>query len=146
VRPSRDDHDHFERDDVKETTMSAHSRPHGPRRGIAAPARESIEMTGHTDVSVVDNARELRYELHLDGVVVAAIRYRIEPGARVLVDVDVEPRPERHGLGSRLVKAALDDLRARGLAVVPHALFVADFINRHPEYSDLVGDDPEVSD
>jgi hypothetical protein len=37
-------------------------------------------------------------------------------------------------------------VRARGLAVVPHGLFVADFIKRHPEYSDLLAADPEVSD
>src|SRR3954454_1733019 len=103
-------------------------------------------MTGPTDVSVIDNAEELRYELHLDGVFVAEIRYRIEPGARVLVDVDVEPRLEGQGLGTRLVEGALDDLRARGFAVVPHALFVADFIKRHPEYSDLLAADPQVSD
>ena len=103
-------------------------------------------MTAPADVSVIDNPDELRYELHLDGVFVAEIRYRLEPGVRVLVDVDVEPRLEGHGLGSRLVEGALNDLRARGLAVVPHGLFVADFIKRHPEYSDLLAADPEVSD
>src|SRR3954462_10648647 len=103
-------------------------------------------MTARAALCVVDNPDELRYELHLDGVLVAEIRYRREPGARVLVDVDVEPRLEGHGLGSRLVEGALDDLRGRGLAVIPHALFVADFIARHPEYSDLVAADPEVSD
>jgi predicted GNAT family acetyltransferase len=103
-------------------------------------------MTAPTDVSVIENPDELRYELHLDGVLVAKIRYRREPGMRVLVDVDVEPRLEGHGLGSRLVESALDDVRARGLAVVPHALFVVDFIKRHPEYSDLLAADPEVSD
>lgn len=103
-------------------------------------------MTAATDVSVIDNAEALRYELHLGGMFVAEIRYRFEPGVRVLVDVDVEPRLEGQGLGTRLVEGALDDLRARGLAVVPHALFVADFIKRHPEYSDLLAADPEVSD
>jgi predicted GNAT family acetyltransferase len=103
-------------------------------------------MTAPIDVSVIDNADELRYELRFDGRFVAEIRYRLEPGVRVLVDVDVAPRLEGHGLGSRLVEGALDDLRARGIAVVPHAPFVADFINRHPEYSDLVAADPEVSD
>jgi predicted GNAT family acetyltransferase len=97
-------------------------------------------------VSVIDNREELRYELRLGGVFVAAIRYRLEPGVRILVDVDVEPRLEGHGLGSRLVEGALDDLRARDLAVVPHAPFVADFIRRRPEYADLVTADPEVSD
>jgi GNAT superfamily N-acetyltransferase len=33
---------------------------------------------------------------------------------RVLVDVDVAPRLEGHGLGSRLVEGALDHLRAGG--------------------------------
>jgi predicted GNAT family acetyltransferase len=103
-------------------------------------------MTGPPDVRVVDNTEELRYELHLDGRVVAEIRYRLEPGARAFVDVDVEPQLQGHGLGSRLVEEALDDLRAQGLAVVPHALFVADFIKRYPEYSDLVAADPAVSD
>jgi predicted GNAT family acetyltransferase len=103
-------------------------------------------MTAPTDVSVIDNPDELRYELHVDGAFVAEIRYRLEPGVRVLVDVDVEPRLERHGLGSRLVEGALDDLRARGLAVVPHAPFVADFIRLRPGYADLVTADSEVSD
>jgi hypothetical protein len=49
-------------------------------------------------VSVIDNAEELRYELRLDGVFVAEIRYRLVPGALVLVDVDVEPRLEGHPL------------------------------------------------
>ena len=44
----------------------------------------------------------------------------------------------RYGLGSRLVQRALDDLRARGLALVPLCPFVADFVGRHPEYADLV--------
>jgi predicted GNAT family acetyltransferase len=103
-------------------------------------------MTAPADVTVIDNPDELRYELHLDGVFVAEIRYRSEPGVRVLVDVDVEPRLEGHGFGTRLVEGALNDLRARGLAVVPHAPFVSDYIRLRPEYADLVTADAEVSD
>ena len=103
-------------------------------------------MTRATDITVVDNARELRYELYVDGRLVGEIRYRREPGARALVYVDVEPQLEGHGLGSRLVKDALDDLRARGLAVIPHATFVSDFIKRRPEYADLVTPDPAVAE
>ena len=101
---------------------------------------------GALDVKVADNPRELRFELRVGDQLVGELRYRREPGACVLVDVDIEPRLEGHGLGSRLVQGALDDLRARGLAVVPHAVFVANFIGRHPEYADLVTTDPAVSD
>jgi predicted GNAT family acetyltransferase len=95
---------------------------------------------------VRDNAGELRYELHVDSSLAGEIRYRREPGARVLVHVEIEPRLEGRGLGSLLVEGALEDLRARGLRVVPHAPFVLDFIRRRPEYADLVSSDPAVSD
>jgi len=101
-------------------------------------------MTSPAHVSVTDNPSELRYELHVDGALVGEIRYRREPGVRVLVDVDIEPHLEGHGLGGRLVEGALDDLRRQGLAIVPHALFVSDFIARRPEYADLVTPDTAV--
>ena len=93
------------------------------------------------NISVTDNPGELRYELHVDGELAGQIRYRREPEAVVLIHTDVEPRFEGHGLGSRLVQGALDDLRARGLALVPLCPFVADYIGRHPEYADLVTTD-----
>lgn len=89
-------------------------------------------------VSVTDNPRELRYELQVDGELAGWIRYSRRPGAVVLIHTDVDPRLEGRGLGGRLVEGALDDLRARGLEVVPVCPFVADFIGRHPEYVDLV--------
>jgi uncharacterized protein len=98
------------------------------------------------DATVRENARELRYELHLDSRLVGEIRYRSEPGARVLVHVEIEPHLEGRGLGSLLVEGALDDLRAQGLSVVPHAPFVTEFIRRRPEYADLVSADPAVPD
>jgi uncharacterized protein len=36
------------------------------------------------------------------------------------------------------VADALDDIRSRGLQVVPLCPFVAAYIRRHPEYEDLV--------
>ena len=55
-----------------------------------------------------------------------------------LVHTDVDPKWEGQGVGSELVRGALDDLRARGLKVRPLCPFVAAFIRRHPEYEDLV--------
>jgi predicted GNAT family acetyltransferase len=40
------------------------------------------------------------------------------------------------------VQGALDDIRARGLRVVPFCPFVAGYIRRHSEYADLVTTDP----
>ena len=43
----------------------------------------------------------------------------------------------RH-VGTRLVKFALDNVRSRGLRVVPRCPFVAAYIKRHKEYQDLL--------
>jgi predicted GNAT family acetyltransferase len=95
---------------------------------------------------LVDNERELRYEWWDGDTLAGFIAYRTEPGARVLIHTEVLPGFEHAGHGTELVRAALDDLRERGLYVVPLCPFVAAYIRRHPEYADLVVGDPAVSD
>jgi predicted GNAT family acetyltransferase len=103
-------------------------------------------QTSDNDVRVVDNPAELRYELEVGGVIAGVLRYRTEPGLVVLVHTDIDPAFEGRGLGGRLVGDTLDDIRARGLQVVPLCPFAAAYIRRHPEYAVLVGVDPAVSD
>ena len=95
-----------------------------------------------SELVVRDNPEELRYDALLDGRRVGLIRYRIEPGVVVLVHTDVDEAVEGTGVGSQLVRGALDDIRARGLRLVPLCPFVAAYLRRHPEYADLVGTDP----
>lgn len=99
-------------------------------------------MERGSGVVVRDNPEELRYEALLDGHVVGLIRYRAEPGIVVLVHTEVDEAVEGTGVGSRLVRGALDDIRARGLRLVPLCPFVAAYLRRHPEDADLVTDDP----
>lgn len=87
---------------------------------------------------VVDNARELRYELHDGDTLVGFINYRDENGVRVLVHTDIAPRFEGQGLGAELVEGALEDVRGRGLTIVPLCPFVAAFLRRHPDYEDVL--------
>ncbi|MFL5946809.1 MAG: GNAT family N-acetyltransferase [Gaiellaceae bacterium] len=94
--------------------------------------------TDSAEVVVRDDADDLRYELVVDGRVVGEILYRRRPGGIALVHTEVEPALEGRGLASRLVAGALDDIRARQLRVIPICPFVRSFIERHPEYSDLV--------
>lgn len=103
-------------------------------------------MPERSELEVRDNRSELRYEAVADGVVLGVIRYRTEPGLVVLVHTDVVPAAEGKGVGSRLVRGALEDLRAHGLGVVPVCPFVAGYISRHPEYADLVAKDPATPD
>ena len=50
----------------------------------------------------------------------------------------VPPRARERGIGTRLVLAALDDARERGLKVVPTCPFVGEVVDRHPEYAELL--------
>lgn len=94
-------------------------------------------------IRVVDNPAELRYELWVDGARVGFIAYRREPASVVLVHTDIDPADEGRGLGSQLVAGALDDIRSRGLGLVPLCPFVAAYLRRHPEQTDLVVHDPQ---
>jgi uncharacterized protein len=98
------------------------------------------------NIAVRDNPGESRYELVLDEQVVGEIAYRLTPDHMVLIHTEVLPSFENKGLGARLVAGALDDIRARGLRVVPFCPFVRSYIRRHPDYADLVVRDVKVSD
>jgi predicted GNAT family acetyltransferase len=90
------------------------------------------------DLRVSDNPEQHRYEARLDGEVLGHIEYRLHPDAITLVHTEVAPEAEGRHVGSRLVQQTLDDIRARGLSVVPLCPFVHAYIRRHPEYADLV--------
>ena len=42
------------------------------------------------------------------------------------------------GVGSRLIKGALDQVRANGLKVIAECPFVKAYIEKHAEYADLL--------
>ncbi len=79
-------------------------------------------------------------------------RYEIRDGDRLLgvadyerrgdqvrfTHTEVDPSAGESGLGSKLVRAALDDVRAQGGTVVPLCSFVRGWIEKHPDYADLV--------
>jgi predicted GNAT family acetyltransferase len=90
-------------------------------------------------VTVRDNPAESRYELHVDGALAGELRYRTRPGVVVLVHTEIDPSLEGRGLAARLVGGALDDIRSRGLRIVPVCPYVRAFLRRHAEYGDLLG-------
>jgi predicted GNAT family acetyltransferase len=94
-------------------------------------------MSQANSVSVRNDALGLRYELVVDGAIVGEVRYRLEPGVVVLVHAEVIPEFAGRGLGDRLVAGVLEDIRARGLRPVPMCSFVASYLRRHPDDSDL---------
>jgi uncharacterized protein len=90
------------------------------------------------ELSITDNAEKRRYEARQGSEVAGFITYRHDPGRMTLIHTEVGPALEGKGIASQLVAGTLDDIRHRGLSVLPICPFVRAYLRRHPEYSDLV--------
>ena len=93
------------------------------------------------DIDVSDNAGAHRFEARdADGTVVGFSAYRRDGDVVVITHTEVDDSQEGRGVGSVLVRGALDDIRATGRTVRPLCPFVKAWIDRHEEYADLVSD------
>lgn len=88
-------------------------------------------------MEVHDNPAKGRFELATGGVV-AFVEYQREGNRMVLTHTEVPDVVSGQGIGSKLVRGVLDTLRVRGMQVVPRCEFVAAYVERQPEYQDLV--------
>jgi uncharacterized protein len=86
---------------------------------------------------VRDNPAEGRYELDVDGKT-AVLGYNRKGGIIYMTHTEVPEELEGQGIGGRIVKHALDKARADGEKVAPWCPFVRAYIDRHPEYEELV--------
>ncbi|MBB2200520.1 GNAT family N-acetyltransferase [Gluconacetobacter tumulisoli] len=86
---------------------------------------------------LIDDTVRHRFEIHVGGGV-AFVDYAVEGGRLVLGHTKVPPALEGRGVGSTLVRAVLDEARARGMRVVSRCSFVTAYIHRHPDYADLL--------
>jgi predicted GNAT family acetyltransferase len=91
-----------------------------------------------TEIRVADNPERRRYEALVDGALAGYVFYQQREGELVLIHTEVRDEFEGQGVGSRLAAGTLDDIRARGLRIRPVCPFITGYIERHPEYSDLV--------
>jgi predicted GNAT family acetyltransferase len=95
--------------------------------------------SGNSGIQVTNNEAKSRYIANLDGDPAGMAAYERAGDTIVFTHTVVDEEVEGQGIGSTLVRYALDDARAQHLTVVPQCEFVAAFIGDHPEYQDLVG-------
>jgi predicted GNAT family acetyltransferase len=90
------------------------------------------------DPDVTDNTDEHRYEIRIEGRLVGYAVYERVGDRTAFVHTVVDSELQGQGLGRRLAKAALDDVRRRGRTAIPQCAFIVDYIDRHPDYRDLL--------
>ncbi|MEO0494865.1 MAG: DUF5996 family protein [Actinomycetota bacterium] len=112
------------------------NRPHAPAEATG-PA-EQPEQAGAPVVETHHDEAGSRFVVTVDGVERGFTVYRHRGGRWIFVHTEIDDSVGGLGLGSAVVRFALDHIRTTGEPVVPLCPFVAGWIERHPEYADLV--------
>ena len=91
-----------------------------------------------SDLEVRDNPDESRFEVYVDGRLAGFTAYQLADDVILFVHTEVEDEYEGQGVGSALVRGALDQVRGRGgLRVTATCPFVRSWMRQHPDYLDL---------
>lgn len=85
--------------------------------------------------TVRDDADGHRYVVSVDGSDAGFAYYQVRDGVVVFTHTEVEDRYEGQGVGSALVRGALDDVIGSGRSFRPSCPFVAGWVEKHPDYA-----------
>lgn len=89
-------------------------------------------------VTVSDNEAENRFEVRVGEALAGFTVFRRRPGVIAFIHTEIDSQFEGQGLGSQLIRQALETARAEHQAVLPFCPFVNAYIQRHPEFVELV--------
>jgi uncharacterized protein len=89
-------------------------------------------------VTVTDVPEQSRYEARIDDASVGFAAYLRKGNLIVFTHTEVDSEHEGHGVASALARAALDDVRRRGLKALLRCPFFTEWVSRHPEYDDVL--------
>ena len=87
--------------------------------------------------TIKNNESEQRFEMTVDGAT-AYVEYELEPGSIVYTHTIVPDELGGRGIGKQLAQHVLEYAKSQNLKVVPQCAFIASYIERNPEYQELV--------
>lgn len=90
------------------------------------------------ETTVTESPERHRYEISVDGELAGFTMFTLDGDVAIMPHTKIDPEYKGQGLATTLIGSALDDLRERGVTVVPRCPFVREFIEKHPEYQDIV--------
>ncbi len=84
------------------------------------------------------DASASRFQTLVDGQR-AVLDYELDDGVMVITHTGVPEAIGGRGIAAALTRFALEHARAAGWKVIPACAYAATFMQRHGEYSDLLG-------
>jgi predicted GNAT family acetyltransferase len=91
-----------------------------------------------TDFEIRHQPDRSRFAADVDGVE-AALEYRMEGSCMVITHTHVPEPVGGRGIAGALTRAAFEHARVQDLHVRPACSYAAGWVDRHPEYGDLLG-------
>ena len=88
-------------------------------------------------LELIDNTEKKRYEIYV-GTEVPRVEYIRAQDKIYLTHTEVPPSLAGKGIGSKLIGAVLEDIKEKGLTLIPLCPFVALYLQRNPEWKKLV--------
>jgi predicted GNAT family acetyltransferase len=101
--------------------------------------RQSSYTMPDSSIHVVNNFKKFRFEV-VSGALISKLEYRLGRYKIALVHTEVPEELQGQGIGSALISTALQHALDNGLTVLPYGAFVVAYIERHPEWNDIVSD------
>ncbi len=92
----------------------------------------------NSNATVRHDEPQQRYVLEVEGKELGVASYQDDGERQVFTHTEVDPSLEGQGMGSKLVRDALDDARQRGKRVVPVCEFVAAYVKKHHDWDDII--------
>ena len=84
-------------------------------------------------ISVVKNYELNRFEIYSDGELAGFADFKIENQVISYTHTEIDPRFGGQGLGSQLIKEALDEALEQNLEVAPYCSFVSAYIKKNSQ-------------
>ena|SRR6478609_6832610 len=97
-----------------------------------------MTLTDKTGAPVTVHKESDKFTIAIDGKTVGLTEYRDEGNSRVFPHTEVDDAFEGRGLATVVISEALAQTRSEGLRIVPECPAVIAYLEKHPEYEDIV--------
>ena len=84
-------------------------------------------------ISIVKNEELNRFEIYSDGELAGFAKFKVANQKISYIHTEIDPRFGGQGLGSQLIKEALDEAIKQNLEVAPYCSFVSSYIKKNSE-------------
>lgn len=92
----------------------------------------------YEDKPLIDNSALQRFELQIDNHI-AFIEYKFKDDKLLLlIHTEVPPELEGKGVASAIVQKTLQYAKDNNIKIIPHCSFVLSYLEKHPEWNDII--------